>query len=314
LRRELDFQSGPGDLGRTLSGEPALSETTPTERITTPDHGHAGHLTSAEFIINEIKRHKMGAGAIALALLVAVAGVFFFFRPGKAGGLTERDTVLVADFANTTGELVFDETLKQAMATQLEQSPFLNIFPEARIRETLTYMGRPADDRVTEEVARQICQRQGIKALLAGSISTLGSHYVISIEAINAVSGDVIARSQVEADRREKVLTALGTAASGLRKRLGESLSSIQKFDAPIDQVTTPSLEALKSFAAGDARRDAGDVAGAIPFYKHSIELDPNFALAYARLAAMYGDSSEPEVAAGFSQKAFDLRERVSER
>jgi tetratricopeptide (TPR) repeat protein len=312
LRRETDFQTGLAGLGTTAGGERATAETTPTERITTADH--AGHLTSAEYIINEIKRHKIGAGAIALALLVAIAAVFFFFRPGKAGGLTERDTVLLADFANTTGEPVFDETLKQALATQLEQSPFLNIFPEARIRETLKFMGQPADARVTEDVARQVCQRQGIKALLAGSITSLGSHYVISLEAINAASGDVIARNQIEADSREKVLTALGTAASGLRKKLGESLSSIEKFDAPVDQVTTPSLEALKSFAAGDARRDSGDVADAIPFYKHATELDPNFALAYARLAAMYGDSAQPELAAQYSQKAFGLRDRVSER
>jgi tetratricopeptide (TPR) repeat protein len=309
LRRELDFQTG--DFGRTVSSEHALSDTIPTERIITSDH--AGLLTSAEYIINGIKRDKMGAGAVALAVLVAIAGVFFSLRPGKAGGLTERDTVLVADFINTTGEPVFDETLKQALATQLEQSPFLNIFPEARIRETLKFMGRPADERVTEDIARQICQRQGIKALLAGSISSLGSHYVISLEAINAASGDVIARSQVEADSREKVLTALGTAASGLRKKLGESLSSIQKFDAPIEQVTTSSLEALKSFAAGDDRRDSGNVTDAIPLYKHATELDPNFALAYARLAAMYGDSSEPDLAAQYSQKAFDLRDRVSE-
>jgi tetratricopeptide (TPR) repeat protein len=312
LRRETDFQTWPGDSGRTAGRERAASETTPTERIATADQ--SGHSTSAEYIINEIKRHKMGAGAIALALLVGIAGVFFSLRPGKAGSLSERDTVLLADFANTTGEPVFDETLKQALATQLEQSPFLNIFPEVRIRETLKFMGRSSDDRVTADIARQICQRQGIKALLAGSISSLGSNYVISVEAINAASGDVIARSQVEAGSREKVLTAIGTAASGLRKKLGESLSSIQKFDAPIDQVTTPSLEALKSFAAGDARRDSGDVAGAIPLYKHATELDPNFALAYARLAAMLGDSLEPDLAAQYSQKAFDLRDRVSER
>jgi serine/threonine protein kinase len=312
LRRETEFQTGLGDPGRTAGAQRATAETTPTERITTADH--AGHLTSAEYLINEIKRHKIGAGAIALALLVAAAAVFFFFGPGKARGLTERDTVLLADFTNTTGEPVFDETLKQALATQLEQSPFLNIFPEARIRETLKFMGQPADARVTEDIARQICQRQGIKALLAGSITSLGNHYVISLEAINSTSGDVIARTQVEAERREKVLTALGAAASGLRKKLGESLSSIQKFDAPVDQVTTPSLEALKSFAAGDARRDSGDVADAIPLYKHATELDPNFALAYARLAAMYGDTSEPQLAAQYSQKAFDLRDRVSER
>jgi serine/threonine protein kinase/tetratricopeptide (TPR) repeat protein len=296
---------------RVSGSDRAVDETIPTRRITTADHTNP--LTSAEYLINGIKRHKTGAGAVLLALLVAVAGVVLRSRSSKPGALTERDTVLVADFANSTGEQVFDQTLKQALATQLEQSPFLNIYPEARIRETLKFMGLPDDERVTEDIARQICQRQGIKALLAGSISSLGSHYVISLQAINAASGDVIARSQVEAASREKVLTALGTAASGLREKLGESLSSIQKFDAPIEQATTPSLEALRSFAAGDARRDSGDVMGSIPFYKHATELDPNFALAYARLAAMYGNSHKMGLAVEASQKAFDLRDRVTE-
>jgi len=301
----------PAGVGRVSSSDRTVDETIPTRRIATADH--TGPLTSAEYVINGIKRHKTGAGAVLLAILVAVAGVFFRSSFAKPGALTERDTVLVADFANATGEQVFDQTLKQALETQLEQSPFLNIYPDARIRETLKFMGLPTDERVTEDIARQICQRQGIKALLAGSISSLGSHYVISLQAINAGSGDVIARNQVEAASREKVLTALGTAASGLREKLGESLSSIQKFDAPIEQATTPSLEALRAFAAGDVRRDSGDVAGAIPFYKHATELDPNFALAYARLAAMYGNSHKLDLAVESSQKAFDLRDRVTE-
>jgi serine/threonine protein kinase/tetratricopeptide (TPR) repeat protein len=322
LRRELDINttasgttavaggSTAAGVGRA-SGDRFIDETIPTRRITTADHTRP--LTSAEYLINGIKRHKTGAGAVLLALLVAVAGVFYRSSSAKPGALTERDTVLVADFANTTGEQVFDHTLKQALETQLEQSPFLNIYPDARIRETLKFMGLPDDQQVTEEIGRQVCQRQGIKALLAGSISSLGSHYVISLQGINAASGDVIARNQVEAASREKVLTALGTAASGLREKLGESLSSIQKFDAPIEQATTPSLEALRAFAAGDVRRDSGDVAGAIPFYKHATELDPNFALAYARLAAMYGNSHKMDLAVEASQKAFDLRDRVTE-
>jgi tetratricopeptide (TPR) repeat protein len=323
LRREVDINSTaagasavagaatPAGASRISGGDRAVDETIPTRLISTAEH--AGPLTSAEYLINGIKRHKTGAGAVLLALLVAVAGVVFRSRPSKPAALTERDTVLVADFANSTGEQVFDQTLKQALETQLEQSPFLNIFPEARIRETLKFMGLPDDERVTEDIARQICQRQGIKALLAGSISALGSHYVISLQAVNAASGDVIARTQVEAASREKVLTALGTAASGLREKLGESLNSIQKFDAPIEQATTPSLEALRAFAAGDERRDSGDVMGSIPFYKHATELDPNFALAYARLAAMYGNSHKMDLAVEASQKAFDLRDRVTE-
>jgi len=197
---------------------------------------------------------------------------------------------------------------------QLGQSPYLSIAPDDRIRETLRFMGRSQDDRVTRDVGREICLRQGIKALLAGSISSLGSNYVLSLEAVNAQNGEVFAREQIEATSKEEVLKALGTISSKLREKLGESLSSIQKFDAAIEQATTSSLEALKSFSMGDEKRAAGKYGEAIPLYKHATEIDPNFALAFARLSVMHFNLREGEKSGQYAEQAFALRDRVSER
>ncbi|MBI4481366.1 MAG: protein kinase [Acidobacteria bacterium] len=251
------------------------------------------------------------SGALAAAVLAAVA-TFLHYRGAQA--LTERDTILLADFVNTTGEPVFDGTLKQALAVQLEQSPFLNIFPEQRVRETLGYMGRSPDERVTSAIAREICERQGIKAMLAGSIAGLGSNYVITLNALNCATGDSLAGEQIEAQSREEVLQALGKATSRLRGKLGESLGSIQRFDAPIETATTSSLEALKAFSLGDAERAKGGEPQAIPFYKRAIELDPNFALAHARLGTVFGNIGEGQLSREYRTKAFERRERVSER
>ncbi|MCA1604941.1 MAG: tetratricopeptide repeat protein, partial [Acidobacteria bacterium] len=260
--------------------------------------------------------HKRSA-VVALAVLVLAAVVlFWYFMHTRATPiLTDKDTILIADFDNTTGDPVFDGALKQALAIQLEQSPFLNIFPQERVRETLRFMNRSPDERVTKDVAREICQRQGLKAYLASSIANLGSHLVITLEAVNAQTGDTLARQQVEAGSKEQVLSALGQAATKLREKLGESLASIQKFDAPVWQATTSSLEAFKAFSLGieQTTRGKGGLE-AIPFYKRAIELDPNFALAYSRLAVGYRNSAQGELASRFSQKAFELRERVTER
>src|SRR5215467_8593853 len=260
-----------------------------------------------------LKQHWMVAGIIA-AIVVAGAVLTFVYLSHRKPVLNAKDTVLIADFANTTGEAVFDGTLKQALAVQLGQSPFLNIFSDERVNEALRFMGRAPNDRVTRDVAKEICERQGIKAMIVGSIANLGSHYVVTLEAINAHDGDSIAREQSEADSKEQVLKALGTAASQLREKLGESLTSIKKFDAPIEQATTSSLEALKAFSQGTDLRNQGKQVESIPFYKRAIELDPNFALAYARLAVNYNNLTQPESAAQYAQKAYDLRDRVSER
>ena len=259
--------------------------------------------------------------AVGLAVAAIIAGVLFwqsdfigamFHRSGHT--LTEKDSILLADFVNTTGDPVFDGTLKQALAVQLEQSPYLNIVPDPTIRKALQFMGRPADERVTGSVAREICEREHIKAMLGGSIATLGSQYVVALDATNCATGDSLAREQVTAASKEAVLPAVGKAASSLRGKLGESLASIQKFDTPVTEATTSSLEALKAYAAADAIRNSGNEAESIPLFQHAVELDPNFAMAYARLAAIYNNLGEEDRSVESARKAFDLRERVSER
>src|SRR5712692_5154149 len=271
-------------------------------------------VSSAEYIVGRIKRHKIAAAIAGLAIVLIVVAVYFYY-PRKRVTLTDKDTILLADFLNTTGDRVFDGTLKQALAVQLGQSPFLDIFSEERVRDTLKFMNRSPDERVTRDVAREICERQGLKAMLLGSISSLGSsHYVVSLEALNSRTGDPIAQEQFEVDGKEEVLKSLGQAASRLREKLGESLSSIKKFDAPIEQVTTSSLDALKNYSLGFAQHSNGKYREAIPFYKHAIELDQNFASAYARLAYCYNSIKQNELSREASKKAYELRDRASER
>ena len=251
--------------------------------------------------------------AAGLLLAAAIAGGLYW-RSHSVQRLTEKDSILLADFVNTTGDPVFDGTLKQALAVQLEQSPYLNIVPDPTIRKALQFMGRPADERVTGNVAREICEREHIKAMLSGSIATLGNEYVVALDAVNCGTGDSLAREQVTAGTKEGVLPAVGRAASSLRGKLGESLASVQKFDTPVTEATTSSLEALKAYAAADEMRNGGGEAESIPLFQHAVELDPNFALADARLAAVYGNVGEEDRSVEVARKAFDLRERVSER
>jgi serine/threonine protein kinase/tetratricopeptide (TPR) repeat protein len=321
LKRKLEVDAEidrtvPPELRAAVStgGLPGGPSTASGAVAATSVAGTPHSASSAEYIAGEIRRHKKGVALIAglFVLALIVAGVFYFSR--KKPALTEKDTVLLADFVNTTGEPVFDGTLKQALAVQLGQSPFLNIFPDERVNETLRFMGKAPNERITKDVAKEICARQGLKAMIVSSIAGLGSHYVITIEAINAQAGDAIAREQAEAENKEQVLKALGKAASQLREKLGESLGSIKKFDAPIEQATTSSLEALKAFSQGNEQRTSGNQSEAVSFYKRAVELDPNFAMAYARLAVAYSNQFQTEVAAQYSQKAYDLRDRVSER
>ncbi|MGA8150136.1 MAG: protein kinase [Terriglobales bacterium] len=250
---------------------------------------------------------------IGAAVVVIALGTGTFLYLHRAPGLTEKDSVLLSDFVNTTGDPVFDGTLKQALAVQLEQSPYLNIFPQGRVRDTLSYMGRSPDERVTPDLAREICQREGIKAVLNGSISSLGSQYVIGVDAVNCKTGDSLAREQVQVEKKEQVLGAVGKVASNLRSKLGESLASLQKFDAPVEEATTSSLEALKSFSLGEGERDKGSEYNAIPLYKHALELDPNFAVAYARMGQAYFNIGETVLAIENTKKAFERRDRGSE-
>jgi serine/threonine protein kinase/tetratricopeptide (TPR) repeat protein len=255
----------------------------------------------------------LGWSAIAVLLAAGIGGgIYWRSRSGQK--LTEKDAILLADFVNTTGDPVFDGTLKQALAVQLDQSPYLNIVPDQTVRTALKFMGRPADERVTGSVAREVCEREHIKAMLSGSIATFGSQYVVALDATNCATGDSLAREQITAATKEAVLPAVGKAASSLRGKLGESLASIQKFDTPVTEATTSSLEALKAYAAADAIRNSGSEAESLPLFQHAVELDPNFAMAYARLAAVYNNLGEEDRSVEAAKKAFDLRERVSER
>ena len=324
LKQELEFaatleRSAPPDarVSAATASTGQSSATLKQSVASTVEVSQAHPTSSAEYIVAEIKRHKKrftlaAVGVVGLAAIVAASYLFISSR--RAQALTDKDTIVLSDFVNTTGDAVFDNTLRQALAVQLGQSPFFNIFSDQQIRDALRFMGRSPDERLTKDVAREICERQGLKALLTGSISSLGSHYVITLEALNGHTGEAIAREQAEADSKEHVLKSLGEIATKLRAELGESLASIQKFDAPIEQATTSSLEAFKALSLGDEQRAKGKYAEAIPFYKRATELDPNFAVAYSRMAVMYSNLQQPESAAEFSEKAFALRDRVSER
>ena len=250
----------------------------------------------------------------ALVLIAAIIGGVLYFRSRRAHLLTEKDTIVLADFANTTAEAVFDDTLKQALRVQLEQSPFLHVLSDQQVKQQLRYMGHSADERHTQDLARDLCQRASSKALLAGSISGLGSHYAIGINAINCQTADSLGSEQVEAESHEQVLKALGQAATKMRERLGESLATIQKYDAPVEQATTPSLEALKAYTTAWNLHSGGSESQSIPFFKHAIELDPNFALAYAAMAQAYGNMGEDQLTIDYMKEAFERRERTSER
>jgi eukaryotic-like serine/threonine-protein kinase len=320
LRRDLDLQSELErfttphsiDAPRTQAGRAAPTKAI-KEAALTAETG-ARQMSSAEYVVSEIKRHKIGAIVATALAVIAVAASILFVNYRSARALTEKDTILLTDFVNTTGDVVFDGTLKQALAVHLGQSPFLNLFADERVRETLRLMNRSPDERVTREVGREICQRQALKAMLTGSIASLGRNYVISLEAINAQTGDVLAREQSEAEGKEQVLRSLGEAATRLREKLGESLSSIQKFDAKLEQATTSSLEALKAYSVGTEQNVKAKYLEAISSFKHAVELDPNFALAYRGLAVNYGNTGQIGLAAEAARKAFELRERVSER
>jgi serine/threonine protein kinase/tetratricopeptide (TPR) repeat protein len=260
------------------------------------------------------KTSKLLIPALVVSALAALIAGGLYFRSKQSAKLTEKDSVLLADFVNTTGDGVFDGTLKQALAVQLAQSPYLNILPESRIRQALRFMGRSADERVSKDVAHEICLREAVKAMLIGSISSLGSHYVITLEAVNAQTGDSLDREQVEADSKEQVLKSLDRAASGLREKLGESIGSVQKFATPLEAATTSSLEALKEFSLGEAAHSKFDDVTALPHLQRAVELDPNFAMALAVLGVANSNTGNARLTSEYVQKAFDVKDRASER
>jgi tetratricopeptide (TPR) repeat protein len=253
----------------------------------------------------------------AVILIAAAIGGAFYLRSRStkpATALTEKDTIVLADFANSTGDAVFDDTLKTALSVALNQSPFLNVLPENKVAATLKLMSRPASTRLTPEVSRELCQRAGSKAYIAGSIASLGSQYVLGLKAVNCQSGDPLAEKQVTAASKEKVLDALGEAASKLRTELGESLATVQKLDVPLSEATTSSLEALKAYSVGVRASHEKGAAAALPYHQRSIELDPNFAMGYNAEGEDYFALGELGRASEYFAKAFQLREHASER
>ncbi len=267
--------------------------------------------SSGQVLLGEVKRHKFIAFTALILLALAATAAFLYFNR-KPPVLTDKDTILLAEFVNKTGEEVFDGTLRQGLAVQLQQSPFLSLFSDARVRATLRLMNREPDERVTREIGREICQRQGLKALIVGSIAKFDRHYSLTLEALNSQTGDWLALTQVEAESKDQVLQALSRATTELRGKLGESLSSIQKFDAPFER-TTSSLEALKAYTLGRADERNAQFRKVIEHMRRAVELDPNFAAAWSGLATQYSNTNQPALAAECATKAFALRDRVSE-
>jgi eukaryotic-like serine/threonine-protein kinase len=247
-------------------------------------------------------------------LLIALLGAVWFWHQRSANILTEKDTIVLADFVNTTGDAIFDDTLKTALNISLRQSPFLNVLSDSQVSKTLKMMTRPADTKLTPEVAGEVCQRAGSIAYLAGSIGSLGNEYVLELKAVSCQNGDTLSQEQVTAASKEKVLGALGKGASKLRGELGESLATVQKFDVPLVQATTSSLEALKAFSLGRKAVNEKGIAAALPYDQRAIELDPNFALGYLAVGNDYNNLGEPGRASEYYTKAFQLREHASDR
>jgi eukaryotic-like serine/threonine-protein kinase len=273
--------------------------------------------TSSELGVSSTKQapHKLSPRLLVpLLLVLAALGAGLFWRARALAKLTEKDTLVVGDFANATGDTVFDDALKQALGVSLRQSPYLNVLSDDKVAATLRLMTREPNTRLTPEVSRELCQRANSKAYLTGSIANIGTNYVVGLKAVNCLNGDELAHEQTTAGEKEKVLDALGEVAAKVRTRLGESLASVQKFDAPLGQETTASLEALKAFSLGRKAYNQDGPVAALPFYQHAIELDPNFASAIEGVGIMYVNLGQVNRANEYLTRAFELRDRASER
>jgi len=320
LKRETESRQGlPASSGTVAAAQDTNSQRAVQQPISSSSSVPAAASSATVSIAAApVSRGKklwkilVPAAVVVVGALVA-GGLYFRSRP--AAPLTEKDTIVLADFTNTTGDAVFDGTLRQGLSSQLEQSPFLNLLSDERVAQTLALMAQPKDARLTRELAREVCQRAAGAASIEGSISSLGSQYVVGLKAVNCRSGDVLANEQATASGKEQVLKALGEAAAKVRVKLGESLASVQKYDAPAENVTTPSLEALQAYSLGyQAQIVKRDDAAAISLFQRAISLDPNFAMAYARQGTSYSNMGQTARAAENTRKAYELRERVSER
>jgi serine/threonine protein kinase/tetratricopeptide (TPR) repeat protein len=274
--------------------------------------GRSATASSGTVAVAEKKLWKIAVPVPLVALLIA--GGFYYRSHQQSKRLTDKDTIVLADFDNKTGDAIFDDTLKTALNVSLRQSPFLNVLSDSEVAKTLQLMTRPADTKLTPGVAREICQRAGSKAYLAGSIGSLGSEYVLGLKAVNCRSGDTLAEEQVTAVSKEKVLDTLGEAASKLRGELGESLATVKKLDVPLEQPTTPSLEALQAYSLGVKASNENGFAAELPYNQRAIELDSNFAMGYWAVGDDYHSLGEVGRASEYFTKAFQLREHASER
>jgi serine/threonine protein kinase/Flp pilus assembly protein TadD len=304
---ETSISASPASVSRSRASVAAQSQT--LQAANEPSPSTTGISKTG---LLKTRTWKVVASALLVVALVA-AGLYY--RSRQTPKLTDKDTVVLADFTNTTGDSVFDGTLRQALSAQLEQSPFLNLLSDSRIAQTLSLMAQPKDSRITHELAREVCQRTASAAALQGSIAQVGTEYLLTLKAVNCPNGEPLATATAQARDKNHVLDAVGEMAAAMRGKLGESLASVQKYDAPAENVTTPSLEALQAYSLGyKAQVVKNDYAAAIPFFQRAISLDPNFAMAYARLGANYFNLNQTVRAAEASRKAFELRERVSER
>ena len=313
LRADLQRLKRDSESGRILKpvapSDEQQGSPSPSSRVRVTGT-HPSQPVSSELHRKSIRKIITSAALIVAAL--AAAGLYW--RRASSPKLTDKDTIVLADFTNTTGDPVFDDTLKQALSIGLRQSPFLSLLSEAEAQATLKLMGRPANERFTHQVASEICQRTGSAAVLEGSISNLGSQYIISLQASNCQSGNILAQEQTQAEKKEDVLKALGEAITGLRPKLGESLATVQRTDVPLIQASTSSLEALKAFSLGAKANSSQEASAAEPYFKRAIELDPNFATAHSALGGIYAtDFQEPGLAAEHFRRAYELRDRVSE-
>jgi eukaryotic-like serine/threonine-protein kinase len=308
--RNLRYQSA-AEIRADLQRLKRDTESHSTPAVAPLESASAAAVSSAKIPVRQSRTSIYAVAAILIALLVAGG---LYYRSHRTQPLTAKDTIVLADFSNSTGDPIFDDTLKTALSVALNQSPFLNVLSENKVGETLQEMTRPKGTKLTPDLARELCQRAGSKAYIAGSIGSLGSEFVLGLKAINCRDGDTLAQEQVTAASKEKVLYVLGESVSKLREALGESLATIQRFDVPLEQATTPSLEALKAYTLGQkADREQGPGA-ALPHNQRAIELDPNFAMGYLAVGGEYFSLAQPARANEYLTKAFELRNHASER
>jgi serine/threonine protein kinase/tetratricopeptide (TPR) repeat protein len=310
-RLKRDTESGRTAAVTTATGPVFASSVTAASPAPTPLVGQPS-ADSATTARTRAVRWPILAGVAVVAVVLGVGAWLYFAR--KAQALTEKDTIVLSDFTNTTGDAIFDDTLKTALNVSLRQSPFLNVLSDSEVAKNLKLMTRATDTKLTPAVARELCQRAGSKAYLAGTIGSLGSQYVLGLKAVNCRSGDTLAEEQVTAASKEKVLDTLGQAASKLRGELGESLATVQKLDVPLAEATTTSLEALKAYSLGRKARNDKGPAAALPYHQRAIQLDPNFAMGYRAVGDDYAILGELGRAGEYVTKAFQLRDHASER